>query len=131
MAWKVFEARKTTPATMAVVAIQGRGAFSVNRKGHELLTGSTGKSKEQGKDIHVELLYDETRRAVGIRVAQPGNNTYPLRKQPRSESFLISAKAFLRNCGIDLTPQRYVATLEGNILMFSLDQTKVKKQTNN
>lgn len=118
MAWKVFEARKLSPSTMAAVAIQARGTLSLNRKAHELLV-----SDADGKgDLHVELMYDDSRKAVGMRVAEPSKNTYRLRKQPRSESYLVSAKAFLRECQIELKAQRYTAHMEDDILVFLLDK---------
>ena len=123
MSWEKFESRQITPVTsIAAVAIQARGSFSVNKKGYELLLESAAKLKVKAKPLCVEFFFDVNRHAVGLRPSASSLNGYMLRKQPASESYLISARKFMTKYGIPFVTKRYPAALEGDTVVFFPDK---------
>jgi hypothetical protein len=88
-------------------------------------TAKTG----DGAEALIEFLYDKTEQVVGLRLASPTSlNSYPVRRQPESESYLVTAKAFLAYHGIGTDKlRRFVARLyEGKIVGFSLKEDELK-----
>jgi hypothetical protein len=135
-----------TSNQIPTIGLQKKGTLSLNTAALTLLLGTqtTRPTKNAGASAaankapkqpgpkakhqpvaYVELLYDKARGIVGIRLASPDNrNSYAIRKQPGSESFLLAGKAFFDYHKVELgivrrfTPRIY----EGNILGFNLSE---------
>src|SRR5262245_46779955 len=128
MAWKVVSRSKHAQSKVVDVGINERG-FSPSPASYKLLEAIRGKRSDTKKGpMHVELLHDDARQAVGIRAAAPGPNTYRVVKHPNAESYRITCKAFLRESGIDLKPRRIAATMEDDILVILVGETKETKK---
>jgi hypothetical protein len=115
--FKRYERRSRPIGTDPVVGIQRRGTISFNAAAFSLLGG------QKGKDLYVELLFDEEHQVVGIRSVEPGGrHSYPVRKQPRAESFLVTGKGFLayNNVPIGEARQYRAKDLGNGIIGFSL-----------
>ena len=147
MSFEVFERKSRPTSTVPTVGLQTRGTMSLNAAAFELLTmekpkrpdrspvkpgkqkAKAGKRPLEEYEALVEFLFDKERAIVGLRVAQPtGLNSYPVRRQPQSESYLVTAKAFLTYHGIQTDQlRRYTARLyDGEILGFSLKEDELK-----
>jgi hypothetical protein len=152
MKFEVFERKSRPTVTIPVVGVQTRGTMSLNAPAFNLLA-STAKSakpspkqspktdvRQEGRrkkqtakvgdaDALVEFLYDRESRVVGLRLASPNSlNSYPVRRQPVAESYLVTAKAFLVYHQIPTDKlRRYTAHLfEGGVLGFSLVSDEMK-----
>src|SRR5215210_2631623 len=86
--------RKSTPIiTTPLITIQKRGTFSANRAAFEAL----------GEPEGIKLLYDKNQNVIGIRPADlEERNSYAMRKQPASDSYLFSGTAFANHNGIPI-----------------------------
>jgi hypothetical protein len=148
MQFELFERKSRPTSTVPMIGVQTRGTMSINAAAFELLASTKGKGaaraiKERatkrlgkqtakvgdGADALVEFLYDRTQQVVGLRLATPESlNSYPVRRQPQSESYLVTAKAFLTFHKIPMDKlRRYTARLyEGNVLGFSLRDDELK-----
>ena len=110
--WEVFTGRSKPVVKHPVVSVQTRGNISFNRLAYETL----------GQPAALELLFNVKSNAFALRPADPNQHTsYPVRKQPNSISYLISAQAFCKmyGIGIDRT-RRYAAELINGMLVVSL-----------
>lgn len=151
MQFELFERKSRATSTVPTIGVQTRGTMSMNAAAFDLLTGSatarsaprkpkqpsvtpprsgkqTAKS-DDGADATIEFLYDKANKVVGIRLAAPESlNSYPVRKQPQAESYLVTAKAFLAFHGIATdTLRRYVARMyDGGVLGFSMAEDEIK-----
>lgn len=100
----------------------------LNAAAYRLLKGENRVIKKHPRrksetDIFVELMYDRGNRAIALRYATPDNpNSYAIRKQPHSDSYLISVKGFLKHYEIRPTKgMRYTASMNGpDVLVISL-----------
>lgn len=149
MPFEVFERKARPVNNMPVIGVQTRGTMSLNAVAFTLLmstatpadaaaavdgaSGSkpgkqTAKTPE-GADALVEFLYDKEEQIVGIRLARPDSmNAYPVRKQPGAETYIVTAKAFLRYHNIEFPElRRYVPKLYGDVLGFSLKDAQYKE----
>lgn len=130
--WEIFTGRSKPVIKHPVVSVQTRGNISFNRLAYESL----------GEPAAIELLFNSRSNAFALRSADPEQHTsYPVRKQPNSISYLISAQAFCKmyEIGIDRT-RRYTAEFVDGMLVVSLtkplsepaDRRKAKrKQSSN
>ncbi len=106
--------RRTAPATSRPMAtLQRGGLLSLNRAALISLDNAEA----------VELLYDEDAHAVGLRPIDINDmKAYPIRKQPASNSYLVSLTRLCTYYEID-TPvaRRYAPELYDDILVIELD----------
>jgi hypothetical protein len=117
MAFETYH-RRSRPATgEAVMAIQKRGTISLNGVAYNMVRG-TGQG-----ELYVELLFDPEKRAIGLRAVPAGTaNSYPVRKMPRAQTYLMTARGFLRYYGVPVGEHRqYTASeLAPGIVGFAL-----------
>lgn len=144
MQFELFE-RKARPSNVSpMVGIQTRGTMSMNAAAFELLASThkpsinellqakrvgkqTAKTAD-GADALIEFLFAKNEQVIGIRLASPQSvHAYPLRRQPKSESYLVTAKAFLGYHGImpDKLRRFRAHLFEGGVLGFSLKEDEV------
>ncbi len=113
--FEVFTRRSSRPsATEAMMTIQKRGTFSLNRAAFEGM----------GEPEAVELLYDGGERLIGLRpVAASVKHAYPVRKQPNAASYLLAGNAFCAHHGIPVgESRRYNATIVEGMMVVDLKQ---------
>ena len=148
MQFELFERKSRPTSTVPTIGVQTRGTMSINAAAFDLLVSTAGgkrstkqqpqiTSKRSGKqtakaadgaDALVEFMFDKKEQMVGIRLAPPNSlNSYPVRKQPQAESYLVTAKAFLTYYGIPTDKmRRYTARLiDGTVLAFSLKEDAI------
>jgi hypothetical protein len=105
------------------MAIQKRGTISLNGVAYTMVRGEE-KGEGKGDDtLYVELLFDPEKRAIGLRAVPPKTaNSYPVRKMPRAQTYLMTARGFLRYYGVPVGQHRqYTATeLAPGIIGFTL-----------
>jgi hypothetical protein len=77
-----------------------------------------------GKPEAVTLHYDRDAKAIGFKPASKKiRHAYPTRKQPHSNSYIISAQSFCDYYEISTSPPRaFTPTLEGGMLVFELNK---------
>ncbi len=109
-----FDRGAAPRTTRSRVGIQKRGNFSLNRAAYENL----------GEPSHVKLGFDEARRLIGIKAADPDEpNAYGVRKQPRAANYIFSGIAFANHYGIPTDQaRRYWAEMRGDVLTIDLNQ---------
>jgi hypothetical protein len=107
MAFEVFSKRSAGKMRQPTITVQKRGTLSVNASAAAFLAG--GEIPDQ--EVPVELLFDRERNILGLRKAQTEHvSVYMLRKQAKSDSFLLAGKAFTAYYGIPTgEARRYVA----------------------
>jgi len=107
MAFEVFSKRSAGRMKQPTITIQKRGTLSVNASGAAFLAGGEIPDKE----LPIELLFDRELNVLGLRRAQSEHvSVYNLRKQAKSDSFLLAGKAFTAYYGIATgEARRYVA----------------------
>ena len=126
MAFEVFKRRSRAISTKPVIAIQNRGTVSLNAAAHALFT--TIRKHTEG-DLYIQFLYDAEHKLVGFRpVAPETKDSYPVRKQPQSESYLVTGRGFFSYNGIPTDGvRRYAARiLEDDIVGFGLEEDELK-----
>jgi hypothetical protein len=124
MAFEVFNRKSAGRSPDPNVTIQKRGTFSLNSAAAKALSGGAEFEK-----LPVELLYDRADQAVGLRRSDTESpNVYFVRKQPSSESYIISGQAFTVYYKIDTTISRRFRARMGNdgILTFKLTDRHVE-----
>ena len=87
-------------------------------------------------DVFVEFMFDADNKVVGMRAVSPGvsGNAYQVRKQPSSESYLISGRGFLKYYNIPIdSVRRYKARILNNekFVGFSLISDEIKQEVQN
>jgi hypothetical protein len=77
-----------------------------------------------GNPTHVELLYDPDEQIIGLREVDPSkSHAYRVRRQGRSNSYIISAQGFLNYFDImPKTSRRYVPKIIGDVLTIDLKE---------
>ena len=108
MGFEVYE-RKSRPAvTDPIIGIQSAGSFSFNAAAFDLIR----RHRPDDDELWVEVLFDGDEKIIGFRAVEPKRiNSYPVRKQPASNSYLSTGKGFLRFHGVVLgKPRQYDAT---------------------
>lgn len=119
MGFEVFERRRWKTSAAPRCGINSRGNISLNASAYKLLM-STAEGKAP-KEIFVEMLFDRQREIVGMRLSG-SENSYALRKQAGSESYIVAPTAFWLFHKLPVgkvrhfTPQIY----DGKIVGFSL-----------
>jgi len=91
-----------------------RGLISLNRAAYQAL----------GEPESIELLYNPSKRIIGIRPGDPKTpHSYPLRQQNRGGTYLIAGKAFTTHYEIDTkVARRYGVEAKVNTLLVDLKQ---------
>lgn len=110
-----FAGRGTkSPSAGPRVTLQKSGKLSLNDAAVRAL----------GNPKALVLLYDTSTKAIGLRVAPRQNsNAYSLGSHGMSGTRVISARAFAKHYGIDLSRTRsFDATLEDGVLVIELDK---------
>ncbi len=126
-----FETFKRTTRRSSVepmASIQKRGSISLNAAAYKALRGENRAMPKHARrkretDIFVELMFDRGNQMVALKCVGPENpNSYVLRKQSRSDTYLVSAKGFLKYYGIRTTKgTRYTAKMfQPDVLVFSI-----------
>lgn len=107
MPFEVFSKRSAGKVKQPTITIQKRGTLSTNASAAAFLAGGEVPEKE----LAVELLFDRELNVLGLRRAQSDHvSVYMLRKQAKSDSFLLAGKAFTSYYGIPLgEARRYAA----------------------
>jgi hypothetical protein len=104
--------------------IQVRGTLSLNGSAFQAL----------GSPTHVELLYDEDERVIGLRPCESETiRSYPIRPQGTNSqhTYLVAGKAFLQFFGIPFdTPLRYRPEVVDGILVVDLKSEAVTATSN-
>ena len=121
--------RRSRPVTgQPVVGIQNRGTISLNIAAYNLLTAI---KEPVDSNLSLRFLYDPERKIVAFRpVAPDTRDSYPIRKQPASESYLVTGKGFFSYYGVSTSEgvKRYkLRTLEGGLAGFSLIDDEIGK----
>ena len=96
-----------------LVTLQRRGVLTLNRAAYEAM----------GSPQAAELLFDRANRVIGIRPINPdAAHAYPLRKQPDSSTYVITAKSFTKAYAIprDVT-RRWEAAVRDGMLTIELE----------
>lgn len=126
MAFEKFERRSRPVSTEPVMAIQKRGTLSMNSAAHALLEEAGTNTDSDGR-VHTELLFDPDQRLVGFRASDPGTATYPIRKQPKSDSYLVTGRAFANFYDIPVGEVRHFRARElgDGIVGFSLNDDQI------
>jgi hypothetical protein len=141
MAFELFERRLGRTSPNPTIGLQKKGTLSLNASAFALLmstqSAKPAKSSQQhssrttagkaGKQAaaYVEFLYDRARGIVGMRIApSDGRNSYPIRKQPSAESYIVAGKAFFEHHNVELgTLRRFTPRIyDGNIMGFNLSE---------
>lgn len=113
--FKEFRGRATPTVNEPMATVQKGGkSISLNRAAYELI----------GDPSHVVLLYDEKRQVIGMRPSDGDVRwAYPVKKQGRSVSYLVSSTAFTTMHKIDVSiARRFAATLYEGMLIIDLTQ---------
>src|SRR5262245_29502079 len=128
--FETFTRNTRRSSVQPMVSIQKRGTMSLNAAAYSVLKGENRVTtkhprRKSDTDIFVELMYDRGNRIIALRYVTPDNpNSYAVRKQPNSNSYLVSAKGFLKH--YEIRPgkgTRYTARMHGpDVLMFSLEK---------
>lgn len=110
--WRAFDKRSRPLLDDPFVTIQRRGIFSLNASARAAM----------GNPDAVALLVDVEKRLIGFRpVATSNPRAYALRKQNRSNTWIVAGQAFTRAYAIDTsTTTRYSAHLIGSDLVVDL-----------
>ena len=122
--------RRSRPITgQPVIGIQNRGTISFNQPAYNLMAAIT---LPVDSNLSIKFLYDSDRKMVAFRPVPPDTaDSYPVRKQPASESYIATGKAFFSFHGIDTKSgvKRYrIRALEGGIVGFSLVDDEIGKE---
>lgn len=96
MGFEVFDKRSAPMKGAPSVTVQRKGIVSINAPAHKLI----------GNAQVVELLFDPSRRVMGLRPAEPSPRTYELRSPSKSGQTLVSATAFMKTYDIDTSVSR-------------------------
>lgn len=119
MAFQRFT-RKTAALTRdPVVGIQKRGTFSMNASAVQILRATRDLGIDE--EVVVEFLYDPESQTVGLQIAEDPLEGYEVRKQPNSESYLVSGRSFTQYYKLDTSvARRYRAAERNNMLVIDL-----------
>jgi hypothetical protein len=121
MPFQLFKRRSKVTSTQPTIGVQHRGTMSLNSAAFELFV-SVGRIEDRS-NVFTQFLYDPETRTVALRPVPPETrDSYPVRKQPASESYLVTGRGFVAFFGIDAKDvRRYtVRVIEGNMIGFSL-----------
>jgi hypothetical protein len=107
MPFEVFSKRAAGKLKQPTITVQKRGTLSLNASAASFLADG-----EIPNEIQVELLYDREAKIIGIRRAKELHpNVYTLRKQQKSDSYLLAGRAFTQYYQIPVgEARRYNAT---------------------
>jgi hypothetical protein len=110
--FEVFDKYHSRSVKELLVTIQRRGNFSLNRAAFQAL----------GSPKCVELLFNRAKRLIGFRPTDSADGpAIPIRKQGKSESYLIAGLTFTKEFEIDSSiARRYTAKMQGNMLVVDL-----------
>ena len=129
MAFEEFRRRSRPITGQPVIGVQNRGTISFNIAAYNLLAAIR---PPVNANLSIKFLYDPDRKLVGLRPVAPDTpDSYPVRKQPASESYLATGRGFFSYYGIDTSSgvKRYrLHTLEGGIAGFSLVDDEIGKE---
>lgn len=112
--WETFTRRMIPLVKKPSVTIQKRGTFSFNKAAFVAL----------GSPKAVELLFDKTRKVIGIRPVDPEvEHAYPMRPQANKEDgpFIVAGGAFTKYYGIPTDEsRRWLVDIEDGVLLVDL-----------
>ena len=121
MPFERFDKRAAGKVKRPTITVQRRGTLSLNAAAAVFLAGQD----EIPNELSVELFFDRDKRIIGVRKATEDHpSVYTMRKQAKSDSFLLAGKAFTQYYGIETggSSRRYFAQDYGDgILGAELD----------
>ncbi len=115
MPWEEFRGKRQLFSTREPrLTIQARGNIGLNAPAFKAL----------GSPERVVFLYDRARRALAIRAALgTDKHSYPVKRQLQSDSYVLSAKAFLTYVDMALgTLHTYYPHIEDGMLVVELSE---------
>lgn len=121
MPFQVFRRRSRVTYSKPSIGVHRRGTLSFNGAAIDLLAEHSKIADKT--NIYVQLLYDPEQKIVGLRSVPPeSTDSYPVRKQRKSDSYLLSGGGFFGYHRIDVSVhRRYTARIyDGDVLGFSL-----------
>jgi hypothetical protein len=81
------------------------------------------RTRHWGAPDAVEILFDPTERMIGFRKAKSGATTYPVRKQGKSATYLITWTALMHQMRIDTShARRSRARMIDDVLAIDLEE---------
>jgi len=129
MAFEEFRRRSRPITGQPVVGIQNRGTISFNGAAYNLMAAIKSPVDSH---LSMKFLYDPDRKLIAFRPVAPETpDSYPIRKQPASESYLATGRGFFSYYGISTSEgvKRYrLRTLEGGLAGFSLVDDEIGKE---
>lgn len=110
--WELFTGRAKQVVKHQMVSVQTRGNIAFNKLSYEAL----------GEPEALELLFNPKINSFALRRGDPTLHTsYPVRKQPKSISYIVSAQAFCNQYGIPIDrTRRYIGEFENGMLVVDL-----------
>ena len=133
MAFETFKRSSRRSSEEPHVSVQKRGSISLNTAAYELLKGphrappKKHPRRKNDSDIFVELLFDKENQTIGLHYTMPDNpDSFIVRKPGKSNTYLVSAKGFLKHFNIRPTKtRRFVAKGYGpDMLVVSVGGSK-------
>lgn len=117
MPFEVFTKRTAAASGQAYVSIQKKGIFAFNHAAYALL----------GEPEAVEFLFDRKRQVVGVRRIDPmKDHAYPVRRNSRGTSHLVTGTLFAKHYGIASDEaRRWPARMEEDTLCISVGDDPV------
>src|SRR5438874_2231054 len=104
--WREVERWTPSLADEPTVGIQGSGNLSFNQAAVKLL----------GFPKAIKILYDPDERLVGFKAADSSLGAFPIHKQSKSTTYLVSGKALVDTMHLQIgEARRYVARMEDNV----------------
>jgi len=115
VSFEVFENKFARAPYKPRLILTRRGYFGLNKLAYELL----------GQPNRVILLYDPERALLGLKPSsESATHSYKVTRQGRSESYVITAKAFCIHYGIAYGQhvQHFILQEENGLLVASLEK---------
>lgn len=108
MGFEVFDKLTAAPTDEPTLGIQKSGVISLNRAAYRAL----------GEPKAVELLFDRSRKVIGVRAAATTlPHAYAVRENSSGTSFLISGGAFTKHYGLPVDKaRRWHASIQQRVL---------------
>ncbi len=121
--WEEFTQKSNYRAEMMRISLNARGQFLLNQKA----------VTELGDPQAVVLLFDRTRRLIGLKASEADvEHSYELKRQSSSQNYLIRAKSFCTFYRIDVGDPVVFndPRMEKGVLVLALDNvTEVVRRT--
>ena len=106
--WELYSTQGRNATSEPVVSLHRTGSLALNKAAYEAL----------GQPKAVQLLFDREEQIAGLRPVEPGApDSYVVRKQDRSSTYLVAGKTFTTYYKIDIgATRRYNAQMYYDVL---------------